>query len=55
MEGGSVKYRFFIYRGVFYPGQDTAPEERVIETDDPEAKAKELCKGAVDRVDWEAA
>lgn len=38
------RYRFFIYRATFYPGgANEVPEERVIETDDPHAHARELC------------
>lgn len=48
-----MKYWFYIYRDVFVPGPREDPEERIIETDDPERTAREMCKGAIDRVDWD--
>jgi hypothetical protein len=44
-------YRFYLYRDSFYPGPDNV-EQRVLTTDDPERTARELLKGAIDRVDW---
>lgn len=48
------KWKFFLYRDTFYPGGSEAdPEERVLETSDPERTARDLCKGAIQRVDWD--
>lgn len=47
------RYVFFIYRDTWTAGGDSEmPEERVIATDDPAAKARELCKGQITRVEY---
>ncbi len=48
-----MKYRFYIYREVFYPGLPYEQETREVETDDPRAWAEKHCKGAIDCIDWE--
>lgn len=46
------KYRFYIYREVFYPGQPSEPTVEEVETDDPRRRAEKRCKGAIDMIDW---
>jgi len=48
------RWKFFLYRETFYPGGSSEePEVRVIATADPARTAQELCRGAIQRVDWD--
>lgn len=47
------KYRFYIYRDLFYPGEPPPPETEEVETDDPQAWAEKRCKGAIDSIEWD--
>jgi hypothetical protein len=48
-----MKYRFYLYRDTFFPGEASAPEVRIIETDDPQATGEALAQKAFHTVQWD--